>query len=111
MVIGAFVALFFLGLPLAIIGLFVASTLDRRHARAPESFKASPERFGYCDQLRWRQTASCCLRPVSVVTTGIRRTPRADARPWSQGLMRRHACDAAISEVNIRPYAALRRCE
>jgi hypothetical protein len=29
MVIGAFVALVFLGLPLAIIGLFIASTLDR----------------------------------------------------------------------------------
>jgi hypothetical protein len=43
LVIGAFVALFFLGLPLAIIGLFIASTLDRRHARPPESFKASPE--------------------------------------------------------------------
>jgi hypothetical protein len=43
MVIGAFVALFFLGLPLAIIGLFIASTLDRRHARPPERFKALPE--------------------------------------------------------------------
>jgi hypothetical protein len=43
MLIGAFVALFFLGLPLAIIGLFIASTLDRRNAIPPEGFKASME--------------------------------------------------------------------
>jgi hypothetical protein len=40
MVIGAFVALVFLGLPLAIIGLFIASTLDRRHAKPPEGYTA-----------------------------------------------------------------------
>lgn len=43
MVIGAFVALFFLGLPLAIIGLFIASTLDRRGAKPPEGIKKSHE--------------------------------------------------------------------
>jgi hypothetical protein len=43
MVIGAFVALVFLGLPLAIIGLFIASTLDRRDARAPGGYAASRE--------------------------------------------------------------------
>ena len=43
MVIGAFVALFFLGLPLAIIGLFIASTLDRRSPGPREGFEASPE--------------------------------------------------------------------
>jgi hypothetical protein len=43
MVLGAFVALFFLGLPLAIIGLFIASTLDRRSPRPREGFDASPE--------------------------------------------------------------------
>jgi hypothetical protein len=43
MVLGAFVALFFLGLPLAIIGLFIASTLDRRHARPPKGYMASRE--------------------------------------------------------------------
>jgi uncharacterized membrane protein len=43
MVIGAFAALAFFGLPLAIIGLFIASTLDRRHARPPEGFAASRE--------------------------------------------------------------------
>jgi hypothetical protein len=41
MVSGALVALCFLGLPLAIIGLFIASTLDRRNARAPQGFTAS----------------------------------------------------------------------
>jgi hypothetical protein len=41
MVIGAFVALVFLGLPLAIIGLFIASTLDR--TRAPGGYAASRE--------------------------------------------------------------------
>jgi hypothetical protein len=40
MVIGAFVALVFLGLPLAIIGLFIASTLDRRHAKPPKGYTA-----------------------------------------------------------------------
>jgi hypothetical protein len=39
-VIGAFVALVFLGLPLAIIGLFIASTLDRRHAKPPKGYTA-----------------------------------------------------------------------
>ena len=43
MVIGAFMALIFLGLPLAIIGLFIASTLDRRGGRAPQGFAASRE--------------------------------------------------------------------
>jgi hypothetical protein len=43
MKVGAFVALFFLGLPLAIIGLFIASTLDRRNSRPPEGFTASQE--------------------------------------------------------------------
>jgi hypothetical protein len=43
MVIGAFVALVFLGLPVAIIGLFIASTLDRRHAKPPEGYTALRE--------------------------------------------------------------------
>jgi hypothetical protein len=43
MIVGAFVALFFLGLPLAIIGLFIASTLDRRNSRPPDGFTASQE--------------------------------------------------------------------
>jgi hypothetical protein len=43
MVIGAFMALAFFGLPLAIIGLFVASTLDGRNAKPPEGFAASRE--------------------------------------------------------------------
>ena len=41
MVIGAFVALFFLGLPLAIIGLFIASA--NRKARGFVKAEASPE--------------------------------------------------------------------
>jgi uncharacterized membrane protein len=43
MVVGAFMALAFFGLPLAIIGLFIASTLDRRQARPPEGFAVSHE--------------------------------------------------------------------
>jgi uncharacterized membrane protein len=43
MVIGAFLALAFFGLPLAIIGLFIAGTLDRRGARPPEGVTASRE--------------------------------------------------------------------
>ena len=43
MIVGAFVALFFLGLPLAIIGLFIASTLGRRNSRPPDGFTASQE--------------------------------------------------------------------
>jgi hypothetical protein len=43
MVIGAFMALIFLGLPLAIFGLFIASTLDRRGGRAPQGFAVSRE--------------------------------------------------------------------
>jgi hypothetical protein len=43
MVVGGFVALFFLGLPLAIIGLYIASTLDRRNARPPEGVTAARE--------------------------------------------------------------------
>ena len=43
MIVGAFVALIFLGLPLAIIGLFIASTLDRRGGRPSASFVASQE--------------------------------------------------------------------
>jgi hypothetical protein len=43
MVVGAFMALIFLGLPLAIIGLFIASILDRRGGRPPESLASSPE--------------------------------------------------------------------
>jgi hypothetical protein len=43
MVVGAFVALIFIGLPLAIIGLFIASTLDRRGGRPPEGFAPSRE--------------------------------------------------------------------
>lgn len=41
MVIGGVVAALFLGLPLAIIGLFIVSTLDRRHGKPPKA--ASPE--------------------------------------------------------------------
>ena len=40
MIIGAFVALLVFGLPLAIIALFITSTLERMAARAPESIKA-----------------------------------------------------------------------
>jgi hypothetical protein len=40
MVIGAFLALAFFGLPLAIIGLFIVGTLDRRGARPPEGVAA-----------------------------------------------------------------------
>ena len=43
MVVGAFVALIVFGLPLAIIGLFIAGILDRRNATSPDDFKASPE--------------------------------------------------------------------
>ena len=43
MVVGAFMALIFLGLPLAIIGLFIASTLDRRGGKPPEGFAPSRE--------------------------------------------------------------------
>jgi hypothetical protein len=43
LVVGAFVALIVFGLPLAIIVLFIASTLDRRQGRFDEGFKASPE--------------------------------------------------------------------
>jgi hypothetical protein len=43
MVVGAFVALIFVGLPLAIIGLYIASTLDRRNARPPEGVTAARE--------------------------------------------------------------------
>jgi hypothetical protein len=43
MVVGAFVALLFLGLPLAIIGLFIASTLDRRNIRPPEGIAEAAE--------------------------------------------------------------------
>jgi hypothetical protein len=43
MIVGAFMALIFLGLPLAIIGLFIASTLDRRGGRPSASFVASQE--------------------------------------------------------------------
>jgi hypothetical protein len=53
MVSGALVALCFLGLPLAIIGLFIASALDRRNARAPQGFTASAGLgFGFCDETR-----------------------------------------------------------
>jgi flagellar basal body-associated protein FliL len=37
MIIGGFVALFLLGLPLAIIALFIASTLERRPANAEKA--------------------------------------------------------------------------
>jgi hypothetical protein len=40
MVVGAFVAFVLIGLPLAIIGLFIASTLERRGGRPPEGFAA-----------------------------------------------------------------------
>jgi hypothetical protein len=43
MFVGAFVALVFFGLPLAIIGLFIASILDRRNAISAEGFEASRE--------------------------------------------------------------------
>ena len=43
MIVGAFMALIFLGLPLAIIGLFIASTLDRRGGRPSAGFVASQE--------------------------------------------------------------------
>jgi hypothetical protein len=43
MVVGAFMALIFFGLPLAIIGLFIASTLDRRGGRPPKRIVSSRE--------------------------------------------------------------------
>lgn len=43
MLVGAFMALIFVGLPLAIIGLFVASTLDRRGGRPPKGLAVSRE--------------------------------------------------------------------
>jgi hypothetical protein len=43
MVVGAFLALIFFGLPLAIIGLFIASTLDRRGGRPPKRIVFSRE--------------------------------------------------------------------
>jgi hypothetical protein len=43
MAVGAFVAVCFMGLPLAIIGLFIASTLDRRGTRPPEGYTVSRE--------------------------------------------------------------------
>jgi hypothetical protein len=54
MVSGALVALCFLGLPLAIIGLFIASTLDRRNARAPQGFYCVTAGlgFGFYDEPR-----------------------------------------------------------
>ena len=42
MVIGGVVAALFLGLPLAIIGLFVVSTLDRRQAKPPKVAPRAP---------------------------------------------------------------------
>jgi hypothetical protein len=42
MVIGGLVAALFLGLPLAIIGLFIMSTLDRRHAKPPDMASREP---------------------------------------------------------------------
>jgi hypothetical protein len=41
MIVGAFLALAFFGLPLAIIGLFIAGTIDRRGAKAPEGYVSS----------------------------------------------------------------------
>jgi hypothetical protein len=41
MVIGGLVAALFLGLPLGIIGLFIASILDRRHTKPPDRPMAS----------------------------------------------------------------------
>jgi hypothetical protein len=41
MVVGAFMALMFFGLPLAIIGLFIASTLDRRGGKPPKRMVSS----------------------------------------------------------------------
>ena len=42
MVIGGVVAALFLGLPLAIMGLFIASTLDRRHGKPPDVASREP---------------------------------------------------------------------
>jgi len=43
MIVGALMALIFLGLPLAIIGLFIGSTLDRGGARLPHDFAFARE--------------------------------------------------------------------
>ena len=43
MIVGAFLALAFFGLPLAIIGLFIAGTVDRRGAKPPQGYAASRE--------------------------------------------------------------------
>ena len=41
MVIGAFLALVFFGLPLVIIGLFIVGTIDRRGAKPPAGYVSS----------------------------------------------------------------------
>jgi len=43
MLIGGVVAALLLGLPLAIIGLFIVSTLDRRHAKPPKVASREPD--------------------------------------------------------------------
>jgi hypothetical protein len=40
-IVGGALALIFIGLPLAIIGLFIQSLLERRNGRAPEGYKES----------------------------------------------------------------------
>jgi hypothetical protein len=43
MIVGAFLAFVFVGLPLAIMALFIASIIDRRGARPPKGVVASAE--------------------------------------------------------------------
>ena len=101
MIVGAFVAFVFLGLPLAIIGLFIASTLDRRDARAPEGYTASRQPA----LASGSATSHEGDRPRRVIYGGysvgamLSRTRRANARPcpWSQGLTRQRPRDPSIS--------------
>src|ERR1700740_926977 len=103
MVIGAFVALVFLGLPLAIIGLFIASTLDRRHAKPPKGYTAlrdpAPSAYATSQEGNKRRriiyggntakisasAVSACSPPERSDSVGGRdstgRTQRANARP------------------------------
>jgi hypothetical protein len=87
MVLGAFLALAFFGLPLAIIGLFIAGTIDRRGSKPPE---------GYVSSLGTTPSASAISQGRDrrrIVYGGYwvaasAKTPGASARPrpWAQGL-------------------------
>jgi hypothetical protein len=83
MAIGALVALCFLGLPLAIIGLFIASTFDRRNAT--QGFTASREVAASAS------TTTLTIGGVVLSTVDFRwprqqgqRAPRAARSKWQQ---------------------------